>query len=92
MYLNLLNYSHQAYGPEAAAQLYFGKSASELTLAEATLLAGIPQQPAILDPYTNLSAVKQRQRTVLDLMLRHGWCYSCPMGWVCQAPIRPYQL
>ena len=46
MYLNLLNYSNQAYGPEAAAQLYFGKSASELTLAEATLLAGIPQQPA----------------------------------------------
>ena len=73
MYLNLLNYSNQAYGPEAAAQLYFGKSASELTLAEATLLAGIPQQPAILDPYTNLPAVKQRQRTVLDLMVRHGY-------------------
>jgi len=73
MYLNLLNYSNLAYGPEAAAQLYFGKSAADLTLAEATLLAGIPQQPAILDPYTNLAAVKLRQRTVLDLMVRHGY-------------------
>jgi len=42
MYLNLLNYGHLVYGPEAAAQIYFGKPAADLTLAEATLLAGIP--------------------------------------------------
>ena len=42
MYLNLLNYAHLAYGPEAAALVYFGKPAAELNLAEATLLAGIP--------------------------------------------------
>jgi penicillin-binding protein 1C len=72
MYLNLLNYGNLAYGPEAAAQLYFGKSAAELSLAEATLLAGIPQAPALLDPYTNLETVKARQRVVLDLMVRHG--------------------
>jgi penicillin-binding protein 1C len=72
MYLNLLNYGNLAYGPEAAAQTYFGKSASDLTLAEASFLAGIPQAPAILDPYTNLSAVRERQRTVLSLMVRHG--------------------
>ena len=73
MYFNLLNYGHLAYGPEAAAQVYFGKSAQNLTLAEASLLAGIPQQPANLDPYENLEAAKARQRVVLDLMVRHAY-------------------
>lgn len=73
MYLNLLNYGNLAYGPTAAAQSYFGKSAAELTLAEATMLAGIPQQPANFDPYRNFDAVKRRQRIVLDLMVRHGY-------------------
>lgn len=72
-YLNLLNYGHLAYGPEAAAQVYFGKSAADLTLAEATLLAGIPQRPADLDPLRNFAAAKARQRVVLDLMVRHGY-------------------
>ena len=58
MYLNLLNYGHLAYGPEAAAQVYFGKSATDLSLAEATLLAGIPQQPANLD----LLPISKRQK------------------------------
>ena len=73
MYLNLLNYGQVAYGPESAAQVYFGKSAGELTLAEATMLAGIPQQPANLNPYDDFEKTKQRQRTVLDLMVRHGY-------------------
>ena len=73
MYLNLLNYGNLAYGPEAAAQTYFGKAAVDLTLAEASFLAGIPQQPANLDPYRNLEATKRRQRIVLDLMVRHGY-------------------
>jgi len=73
MYLNLLNYGNLTYGPEAAAQTYFGKTAAKLTLAEATMLAGIPQQPANLDPYRNFDAVKRRQRIVLDLMVRHGY-------------------
>ncbi|HSN76509.1 MAG TPA: transglycosylase domain-containing protein [Anaerolineae bacterium] len=71
MYLNLLNYGHLAYGPEAASQVYFGKPAAELTLAEATLLAGIPQQPANLDPLKNLDAARARQRVVLDMLVRH---------------------
>lgn len=78
MYLNLLNYGQRAYGPEAAAQLYFGKAATQLSLAEATLLAGIPQQPANLDPFAHWEAAKQRQRVVLDLMVRHG--YLTPQG------------
>ena len=73
MYLNLLNYGQLAYGPQAAAQVYFGKPAAELTLAEATLLAGLPQQPANLNPYLDFEAAKNRQRIVLDLMVRHGY-------------------
>ncbi|RME61144.1 MAG: LysM peptidoglycan-binding domain-containing protein [Caldilineae bacterium] len=71
MYLNLINYGHLAYGPEAAARIYFGKPAAALTLAEAALLAGIPQQPAKLDPLVDMTAAKRRQRVVLDLMVRH---------------------
>lgn len=73
MYLNLANYAHLTYGPEAAAQTYFGKAAADLDLAEATLLAAIPQRPADLDLFENFEGAKQRQRTVLDLMVRHGY-------------------
>ncbi|MDQ3248713.1 MAG: transglycosylase domain-containing protein [Chloroflexota bacterium] len=73
MYLNIIYFGHLAYGPEAAAQTYFGKSAATLTLAEATLLAGIPQQPGEFDLFLNYADAKQRQRTVLDLMVRRGY-------------------
>ena len=72
MYLNLVHFGRRVYGAEAAANLYFGKRAAELTLVEATLLAGIPNRPADLDPFTNLAAVQARQSVVLDLMVRHG--------------------
>jgi penicillin-binding protein 1C len=87
MYLNTLNYGHLAYGPEAAAQTYFGKSAIELTLAEATILAGIPQQPANLNPFQNWEGVKQRQRIVLDLMVRHGYLTEQGADAVFDAPV-----
>jgi penicillin-binding protein 1C len=72
LYLNLAYFGHRAYGAEAAARTYFGKSALALSPAEATLLAGLPQQPANLDPFFNFEGARQRQRTVLDLMVRHG--------------------
>ncbi len=87
MYLNLANYSHLAYGPEAASQVYFAKSASELTLAEATLIAGIPQRPAAFDPFTDLPAVKERQRTVLDMMVRHEYLTQAAADAAYRQPI-----
>ncbi len=72
MYLNEIYYGNRAYGIEAASQVYFGKPARELTLAEASLLAGLPQAPAYYDPYANLAAAKERQRYVLDQMVRTG--------------------
>ncbi|HTD77902.1 MAG TPA: transglycosylase domain-containing protein, partial [Chloroflexota bacterium] len=69
MYLNEIFYGNQAYGIEAAAETYFGKQAKDLTLAEASLLAGLPQAPALYDPYTNLPAARERQQYVLDQMV-----------------------
>ena len=50
MYLNQIFYGNRSYGVEAAAQTYFHKPAAELNLAEASLLAGIPQQPTHFNP------------------------------------------
>lgn len=73
IYLNEIYYGNLAYGIEAAAQTYFEKSAAELTLAEATLLAGVPQSPVDLDPLTNFEAAKERQWIVLHLMAEEGY-------------------
>jgi penicillin-binding protein 1C len=73
MYLNEIYYGNLAYGAEAAAQTYFAKPATALDLAEAALLAGLPQSPVELDPYTNLEDVKQRQWVVLYQMFKDGY-------------------
>lgn len=73
IYLNEIYYGNAAYGIEAAAQTYFGKSALDLTLAEASLLAGLPQAPAFYDPYTNPTGAKARQAVVLRLMTKEGY-------------------
>jgi penicillin-binding protein 1C len=88
MYFNLLNYGHLCYGPEAAAQVYFGHSASQLTFAEATLLAGIPQAPADLDPLDDYDAAKARQRVVLDLMVRHSYLNAGSADEVYRTPLQ----
>jgi len=72
-YLNEINYGNLAYGIEAASETYFGKKAGELTLAEASLLAGLPQAPAYWDPYSNWEGAKRRQGVVLGLMAEQGY-------------------
>ena len=73
IYLNDIFYGNLAYGIEAAAETYFGKSADQLSLAEAALLAGLPQAPALYDPYVNPDAAKARQAVVLGLMVEAGY-------------------
>ncbi len=73
LYLNQSYFGNLAYGIEAAARSYFGKSAPELSLAECALLAGLLQSPAVYDPLTNLDAARERQELVLDLMARDGY-------------------
>lgn len=70
-YLNTNFYGNLAYGIEAAARVYFDKPAAALTLAEAAMLAAIPQSPA-LNPINNPEAAKQRQELVLDAMVTEG--------------------
>ncbi len=71
-YLNSIPYGGIYVGVQAAAEGYFGKEAKDLTLAEAALLAGIPQQPAAYDPFQNPVLARARQSEVLDLMVRNG--------------------
>lgn len=74
MYLNEIPYGGTAYGIESAANLYFGKSAKELNLAEASLLAGLPQQPSVYSPYgTHPELAKARQKEVLRRMTEDGY-------------------
>jgi 1A family penicillin-binding protein len=73
IYLNEINYGNLAYGVEAAAETYFGVEAADLSLAQASFLAGLPQAPAYWDPYTNLEGAKRRQAVVLDLMVEGGY-------------------
>ena len=72
LYLNQIFYGHEAYGAEAAAQTYFAVSAKNLDLAQAALLAAIPNAPSELDPYNaaTLPNAKARQELVLRDMLR----------------------
>lgn len=72
LYLNQVYYGNLAYGIEAAARTYFQKSARDLTMAEASLLVGLPQAPAVWDPVTDKEAALVRQSQVLTLMLRAG--------------------
>jgi penicillin-binding protein 1C len=73
LYLNQMYYGSLAYGVEAAAQTYFGKPVAELDLAEAALLAGLPQTPALYDPFQYPEAAKKRQMIVLGLMEKAGF-------------------
>ena len=72
-YLNEVFYGRHAYGAQAAARTYFSKSASELTLVQAALLAGLPQAPTTDDPITNPHAALARRNEVLRAMWRNGY-------------------
>ena len=69
-YLNTINYGG-VFGIENASLYYFNKSAKDLTLAEAAMLAGIPQSPSNYSPLYNLELAKKRQNTVLTLMVNN---------------------
>ncbi|WP_126428958.1 transglycosylase domain-containing protein [Brevibacillus marinus] len=73
MYLNEIYYGHAAYGAQAAAQTYFGKDAKDLTLAESAMLAGIPKGPTYYSPFQDLERAKNRQKLVLQAMVREGY-------------------
>jgi penicillin-binding protein 1A len=69
IYLNRVYLGSGAYGVDAAARLYFGRPATQLTLAQAAILAGLPQAPSALNPLANPQAAATRARQVLDDMV-----------------------
>lgn len=73
LYLNQIAFGHARYGVEEAALFYFGKHAKDLTLGEASVLAGVLPAPERYNPVTNVVRAKERQRYVLDQLVRHGF-------------------
>lgn len=73
IYLNQIFLGQHAYGVEAAARTYFGKHATDITLAESALLAGMPQAPSRYNPFRNPQAAKNRQMYVLQRLLALQW-------------------
>ena len=69
-YLNTIYFGNGAYGVERAARTYFGHDAAKLTLPEAALLAGIPEDPTMYDPVMHPETAKERRSVVLGLMLQ----------------------
>jgi len=73
IYLNQIFLGAHSYGVEAAARTYFNKHAKDLSVAEAAMLAGLPQAPSRYNPYKSWDQAKQRQRYVLEQMRALNW-------------------
>lgn len=73
IYLNQIYLGEKAYGVEAAARTYFGKHASDLTLAEAAVIAGLPKAPTRYNPFKSPQSAKDRQMYVLGRMRTLDW-------------------
>ena len=74
-YLNTINYGG-IFGIENAANYYFGKKSSDLSLAESSILAGIPKNPSKYSPLTNFEEAKKRQKLILNSMVKNGYINS----------------
>src|SRR5262249_22154650 len=72
MYLNQVYFGHGAYGVEAAARTYFGKSVGGLNVREAALLAALPRAPTNYSPFERPDAAKRRRELVLHRMVEYG--------------------
>lgn len=73
LYLNTVCYGHGAYGVQAAAEVYFGKDVSQLTLPQCALLAALPKRPSELSPFVNPEAAKRRRDYILEMMAKEGY-------------------
>jgi penicillin-binding protein 1A len=87
MYCNKVPWGNRTYGVEAASQLYFGKSARELTLEEAATIAGMLPAPQRLNPYNNIEASARRRAYVLDRMVEEGYITADEAATAKQEPI-----
>jgi penicillin-binding protein 1A len=87
LYLNRVYLGENAFGVDAAARTYFGKPARSLTLAEAAVLAGLPQAPSTLDPTDNAAAALKRGRLVLNRMVAEHWITPAQAAAAARQPV-----
>lgn len=90
LYLNQIYFGQGAYGIENAAQTYFKKPTTALSIGEAAMLAGLPKAPSAYSPVRNPSRAKERQAYVLKRMADVGFIDSDLAGKTIQEPIRVY--
>lgn len=90
LYLNKIYLGQHAYGVSAAAQIYYGKSLNELTLAEMAMIAGLPQAPSKENPIVNPAAAKIRRDHVLARMLEEHYIDQAAYDQAINAPIATY--
>ncbi|MFT9849185.1 transglycosylase domain-containing protein [Aneurinibacillus sp. REN35] len=88
LYLNQIYYGHAAYGIQAAAKTYFDKNTGDLTLAEASMLAGIPKGPRFFSPFIDMKAAKERQRIVLNTMVAEQYITKQQADEAFAAPLK----
>jgi membrane peptidoglycan carboxypeptidase len=88
-YLNTIYMGRNAYGVQAAAQAYFGANASELSLEQASYLAGLIRAPELADAERNPEEAERRRRTVLDAMLEEGYITEEQYTWADAVPFSP---
>ena len=86
LYLNQIYMGHSAYGVEAAAQTYYGKSLSELTLAEQAMIAGLPKAPSAYNPISDENRALERRNYVLQRMLELGYVNQQDFGVASKQP------
>ncbi len=87
MYLNQIYFGHGAYGVEAAAKTYFGKTVKDLTLPECAILAGLPRSPRNYSPFLNPEPAKRRRAWVLSRLRREGYITAKDESQANQAPV-----
>ena len=86
-YLNSIYLGHGSWGVDAASQVYFGKSVSELTTAECAMIAGLAKSPEFYSPYRHPEAALKRRNLVLKLMRQHGYLTKADYQAALQEPL-----
>ena len=86
-YLNVVYYGNQAYGVAAAAETYFSRRASQLSVAQAAMIAGLPQAPSLYDPIRNPAAALARRNEVLRAMYVNGALGADAWRWASRQPL-----
>ena len=87
LYLNKVELGHRSFGVGAAAQVYYGKTLKELTLAQVATLAGLPQAPSVLNPISRPERSVERRRIVLLRMLDEGYITRAQFDEAVSAPV-----